>query len=181
MGHYLHIGLCYKVRVRRKLLSDQKITETELLQGMTSLLDFTLYERLDTENELIFVLSHEELKQNLSMFLAKQIQFFKQSKFKREHALRTLDAIDKCATAAEIIELANTRDLLNLQSLDLADSLNIGIWNNYLEIHITLLTFESVGKVFMEEYKDFLIYLVNLIRSASKGNPLAGAVYATIC
>lgn len=113
------------------------------------------------------------------MFLAQQFQFYKQSKFKREHALRKLDAIDKCATAAEIIELANTRDLLNLQRLDFADSLNIGILNNYLEIHITLLTFESVGKVFMEEYKDFLIYLVNLIRSAS--NPLAGAVYTTIC
>lgn len=56
MGQYLHIGLCYKVRVRRKLLSDQKITEAELLQGMTRLLDFTLSERLDAENELIFVL-----------------------------------------------------------------------------------------------------------------------------
>lgn len=148
MGQYLHIGLCYKVRVRRKLLSDQKITEAELFQGMNRLLDFTLYERLDTESELILVLSHEVLKKNLSMFLAQQFQFYKQSKFKREHVLRTLDAINKCATAAEIIELANTRDLLNLQRLDLVDSMNIGTWNNYLEINITLLTFESVGKVF---------------------------------
>jgi len=52
--------------------------------------------------------------EELEYVLAKQIQFFKQSNFKLEHALCTLDAIDKCAIAAEIIELANTRDLLNL-------------------------------------------------------------------
>jgi len=181
MGQYLYVGLCYKVRIRRKLLADNKVSEEEILQGMTNLLDCTLYERLDTETEFIFVLNHKDLKQNLSKFLTKQIQFFKQSQFKREHALRTLDAIDMCATVAEILELANTRNLLNLQRHDLVDSLNIGIWNNYLEIHITLLTFESVGKAFMEEYKDFIVYLVNLIRSTSEGNPLAGAVYATIC
>lgn len=33
----------------------------------------------------------------------------------------------------------------------------------------------------MEVYMDFLTYLVNLIRSTSEGNTLAGAVYATIC
>ena len=87
--------------------------------------------------------------------IVQQFQFYKQSKFKREHALRTLDAIDKCATAAEIIEHANTRDLLNLQRLDLADSLNIGIWNNCLEIHIALLTFESIGKVSWKNIRIF--------------------------
>lgn len=181
IGQYLYIGLCYKVRISRRHIDNHNVSELELLQGMSNLLDFNLYDRQDTENELVFVLHHEELKQNLSKFLAKQINFFNQSQFNREHALRTLDAIDKCATATEILELAKTMDLLNLQRLDLADSLYIGVWKNSLEIHITLLTFKSVGKTFMEEYKEFLIYLVNLIRSTSEGNPLAGAVYAMIC
>ncbi|TGE37141.1 hypothetical protein E4K67_14735 [Desulfosporosinus fructosivorans] len=180
MGQYLYIGLCYKVKISRKLIADHKISESELLQGMTNMLDCILYSRQDTENELVFVLNHEEIKQNLSEFLAKQIQFFKQSKFNSEHAQRTLNAIDKCATAAEILEIANTKNVRNLQILDLPDSLRVGRWNNYLEIHISLLTFETVGKIFMEEYKDFLTYLVNLIRCTSEGNPLAGAVYATI-
>ena len=181
MGQYLYIGLCYKVRIRRQLLVDHRVSESELLHGMTDLLDFTLYKRQDTENELVFVLNNEELKQNLSKFLVRQFQFFKQSQFNREHAWRTIEAIDKCATGVEILELANTKDLLNLQLLDLYDSLNIGVWNKCIGINITLLTFESVGKTIMEEYKEFLTYLVNLIRSTSEGNPLAGAVYAIIC
>lgn len=181
MGQYLHIGLCYKVRIRRKLLADHKVSESEILRGMTNLLDLTIYERQDTENELIFILNHEELKQNLSKFLSRQLQFFRQSQFNRGHALSTLEAIDKCVTVTEILELADSKNVLNFQRLDLPDSLNIGVWNNFLEINITLLTFESVGKTFMEEYMDFLTYLVNLIRSTSEGNTLAGAVYATIC
>ena len=181
MGQYLYIGLCYKVRILRKLLVDHKVSESELIRGMTDMVDLTHYERQDTENELVFVLNQDVLKQNLSKFLEGQIQFFRRSQFNREHAQRTLKAIDNCATAVEILDLANTKSLLNFQRHDLPDSFNIGVWNKYIGTNITLLTFDSVGKMFMEEDKEFLIYLVNLIRSTSEGNPLAGAVYAMIC
>lgn len=39
MGQYLYIGLCYKVRIRRGLLADHMVAESELLQGMTNLLN----------------------------------------------------------------------------------------------------------------------------------------------
>jgi hypothetical protein len=180
MGQYLYISLCYRVEISRSDIDYNRLTESDVLLEMSKKFDLSLYKREDTDELLVFTLRDELLEKELSSFLETQFHYFEQSSYNQEHHRETIQAIKERKTVAEILDLAESKRLPNFQQSVFMDEISVGEWMRYLEIRITNLTFECVGKVFMEEYRSFLVYLVNLIRKVAEGNPMAGAVFASI-
>lgn len=180
MGQFLYMGLWYKVEILQSSISYYKLAEADVLSELAKKLDLTIYNREDTNESLVFRLKDELLENELISFLATQFSFFEQSPDNQKNYQDTIMAIKKQKTATEIISLAESRSLRYFQQYDFMDEIQVGEWRRYLSLQISNLIFEIVGKTFIEEYYDFLVYLVNLIRKAAEGNPLSGAVAVAI-
>ncbi|MGL4874144.1 MAG: hypothetical protein ACRC30_05785, partial [Clostridium sp.] len=89
-----------------------------------------------------------------------------------------LPALEKNKSRTEILELASDRRYQYFQGASYMESVKCGAWNR-ITVEYNTIVFFLQGKIMMECYDDFMLYIENLIRKSSEYK-ISGAVKAFI-
>lgn len=171
MGQYIQAGICYQIGASKKDMnrSDVKIDDVKKELGKELSLD--LYESGENESEYFFSLKPEIIEKNdLSEFLSEQYKLLNVDK---KYSDGIISRLKETGSAEDIINLAEQKEFANFQDSGTRGLIECG-WNRIAVGYCTII-FMLEGKILMEAYNDFLLYVERLIRKSSK-HRISGAV-----
>lgn len=162
MGEYIQEGLCYRVKVSKTRMENNKINYEEIMEGLVKEIPLKLYDGEETENNYSFTLKDEILENGqLTEFLTEQYKLLNANEDELEEIIAKLRNLNK---SDEIIKFAKEKSYENFQFNSIYHNLDCGKWRKSIIIEYELVNFYVVGEIVMECHNEFLRYIETLIK-----------------
>lgn len=175
MGEYINIGICTSIKIKNKNFEGETIQSVE--NKLKSFIDVSLFDMMEFEDYIEFIVKEEVFKpQNVSKFLLEQSKL--NGMDKEEEAKDEYEEISKKNNMYEILEYANI-DSHYFKTIYNVKKIKVGLTNE-LEFSYIMCVYTYAGRVTLEYYKDFSMYIEKLIKESSKYKQIASLVKLNI-
>jgi len=162
LGEYIQEGLCYKVKVSKTRMDNNKVNYEDIMEGLVKEIPLKLYDVEETENNYSFTLKDEILESGqLTEFLTEQYKLLNANEDKSKEIIAKLTDFNK---SDDIIKFAKEKSYENFQFSSMYHNLDCGKRRKSIMIEYELINFYVVGKIVMECYNEFLSYIETLIK-----------------
>jgi len=181
VGEYLKIGIVHKIGFSADDINNSVTSIDVLREGLRQHLDMSLFSIREAEGETQFVICEEIVKSQLHDFLSQQFSLYSHGDAVLLERVRDcLQAVQQNGnTLQSLIDLAENKEFPNFQSSVIYSNFVVSPIKR-IRYKVSMFSFFIEGKIFMEEYLDFLKYAETLIRKASSSLSISGAVRAFI-
>ena len=145
---------------------------------MKSVTDLSIYDELETAQEMIWLIKSDLLERELVPFLKKQFTLIP-----NEYLIRDREqVITELQSIRTVDELQSWCDVANSSAISWngCDSLTIEQGRQRRHVRVEQLVFVSAGKIIMEEWGGILDYMESLIAQANSEYEIAKAAYISV-
>jgi len=166
VGEYIQEGICYKVKVSKSRMENNKINYEEVMEGLVKQIPLKSYDVSETENNYSFTLKDDMLENGqLIEFLTEQYKLLNVNENESKEIFATLNDLKK---SDDIIKFAKKKAYENFHFSTIYYNLDCGKWRKSIMVEYELVNFYIVGKIQMECYNGFLKYIEMLIKLNNK-------------
>jgi len=173
LGQYLQLGICSRIVIQKERTAKLNVSIEKVTEALDKVMDMSLFERGDTEEQYIFTIKEFIVLDQLNQFLEFQFSLYPQQHYK-ESFETALKAVSEQSSLQNILELAKARKFSCFQRNIITDEILVNDWHG-LKVEYDMWIMFVEGKLVMETYNNFLRYFEKQVRTSSKNWSISGA------
>lgn len=175
MVEYINMGICTSIKIKKEDFEGEKIES--VIKKLSIFINISLYDMMDFEKYIEFVVKEEVFKPKIiAEFLQEQGKI--NGMGKEEEAIEEYDKISKMKNMYEVLEFSNVESHYFKTTYNIKN-LKIGVTKGMNITYITCV-YSYAGRASIEYYKDFFMYIENLVEKNSKYKEIASLVKISI-
>jgi hypothetical protein len=179
MGQYLQLGICHRIDISKRNIDKLGVTLEQIKETLSEKMDISLYECMETDEQVQFILKESIALNELHGFLQQQFALYPQDKSDTQYFDEALNSVSKASSLMEIEELAQSKSMHCFQYSRISDEIKVSSWHK-VHLDFSLFVMFVEGKIYMEGYNALLKFIENQVRISSKEWSIAGAFRAFI-
>jgi len=182
MGQYLALGLTYSIFTGLENLRKNKVSNGSLRRGIQRSLSFdmTLYDEVETDNNLVFTLKDESLEKDLLPFLETLYPMIYEQKNKKDIGiLKQLHS----TPSTQWWDVDHEKDDCVFQIDNYAESCIIKLGNSQSNIRLgfdNVILYRGHGKILTEGMDDFIDLFNRCLHETFNEHPIVRSVQVYI-
>jgi|GEM_PF-1969408 len=178
MGTYLATGIVQEIAIAKKRIKYPDLTVDKIIQRLKDELNLNYYNFSEDSEGYYWKIKPELLEENLTEFLNDQFQMY-QSKLDR-YMEETITQLKEVSSSEEIIELAESKSLINFQLanqiIEYIQLTRDNGFDEHIMIFYNLISYFMDGKIITEGLGNSLRYFEQNIRLQKNKYPIVDCV-----